>query len=519
MSKAVDPRTPVLIGGGEFTDKSKPEDGLSPHDFLVKVARLALEDTGAAAAVQESLDAISLVEFTMDSPDLRARMGGMYKNPPRTLARLLGHDSMPTEIYAATGGNSPQMLVNDMAERIVNGDANVALVAGAENFGTLIARLKRGIPLDGWGDAPGDDTLGAPLILGTNKPGQSDHEKLHNMHLPVNVYPMFENAIRQHLGHSIEEHMAHLGKLNAPYTEVAAKNPNSWFPVARSAEELTTVTDDNRWVGFPYPKYLNSIIQVNMGAALVMCSTQKADELNIPESQRVYLHGCSDAYDIWNVSERVNYHSSPAIRTMGEKAFKMAGWSVDDVDYIDLYSCFPSAVEIACMELGIAFDDPRGLTITGGLPYFGGPGSAYVMHSIVQMMQKLKDKPGTRGLVTANGWFVTKHSCGLYSTTPREGHWQREAQADYQGALDNDPAKVPLEENPEGEAEIETYTVVHGRDGVMLAIVIGRLPNGHRFIANLPNDPAIMLDLQERDSMGRKGTVTQIGGINIFTPA
>lgn len=519
MSGQVDPRTPVLIAGAEFIDKSKPEDGLSPHGFLEKVARLALDDSGVGDDVLGRLDAISLVEFTMDSPDLREQMGGMYKNLPRTLARLLGHDSMPTEIYAATGGNSPQMLVNDMAERIAQGKANVALVAGAENFGTLIARLKRGIPLDGWGDYPNDDTLGVPLTIGSTKDPQTDHEKMHNMHLPVNVYPLFENAIRHHLGHSIDEHMAHLGKLNARFTEVAAKNPNSWFPIARTAKELTTITDDNRWVGFPYPKYLNSILQVNMGAALIMCSAQAADEMGVPDNKRVYLHGCGDAYDIWNVSERVNFHSSPAIKTMTDKAFKMAGWSVDDLDYMDLYSCFPSAVEIACMELGIPFDDPRGLTITGGLPYFGGPGSAYVMHSIVQMAQKLRDNPGKRGLVTANGWYITKHACGLYSTEPVSGGWEREQQSDYQDALENDPNKVVIEENPEGDATIETYTIVHGRDHVRVAIVIGRLSNGRRFVANLPQDQAMMLDLQENDSLGRKGTVTKVNDINIFTPA
>lgn len=514
MAGSIDPRMPVLIGGGEFTDRSNAELGLTPHGFLAKIAKQAVEDTGAADKVTAALDGIAVVEFTVDSPDVRSAMGGRYTNPPRTIAKSLGLESVPTEIYAATGGNSPQMLVNDMAERIAQGDVNVALLAGCEVLGTMVNRLKSGLSLDDWADDPG----GAPEIVGTNRPGHSDHEKLYGIDLPVNIYPLFENSIRGHMGHTVDQHMDHLGNFFAPFTDVAAQNPNSWFPIARTASELTTITDDNRWIGFPYPKFLNSIIRVNMGAALVMCSSGAADDMGIPEDRRVYLHGCGDAYDIWNVSERVNYHSSPAIRTMTERAFDMADWSVDDLDFMDLYSCFPSAVEIGCMELGIPFDDPRGLTITGGLPYFGGPGSAYVMHSIVQMAAKLRANRGKKGLVTANGWFVTKHACGLYATEPKEGPWAREAQASFQPGIDNDPAKPVLEENPEGDATIETYTIVHGRKGPERGIVIGRLPNGHRFLANTPNDAITLNDLQQREGLGRPGTVTQIDGLNIFTP-
>ncbi len=113
------------------------------------------------------------------------------------------------------------------------------------------------------------------------------------------------------------------------------------------------------------------------------------------------MRGCADAADIWNVVNRVNYHSSPAMRMMGKKAFAMADLDAGDLDFIDLYSCFPSAVELACQELDIAEDDPRGLTVTGGLPYFGGPGNNYVMHSIVVMADRLRANPGATDCVRA----------------------------------------------------------------------------------------------------------------------
>ncbi|MDP2125046.1 MAG: acetyl-CoA acetyltransferase, partial [Parvibaculum sp.] len=262
------------------------------------------------------------------------------------------------------------------------------------------------------------------------------------------------------------------------------------------------------------------IMQVDQAAAVVMMSVEKARELGIPQSKWVFLHGCADANDLWYPSERVNFHSSPAIRMMGRKAFAMSGWKIGDLDYFDLYSCFPSAVQIGRDELGIAEDDPRPLTVTGGLPYFGGAGNNYVMHSIATMMDKLRAKPGTKGLVTSNGWYVTKHGLGLYSTTPREGKWEREQPATYQAEIDAE--KHPkVEEKPNGKAKIETYTVVHGRGGAEFAILFGRMADSDaRFVAHTPNDPATLQDMLTRDQLGRPGTVTSPadGSVNIFTP-
>ena len=186
---------------------------------------------------------------------------------------------------------------------------------------------------------------------------------------------------------------------------------------------------------------------------------------------------------------------------------------------MDLYSCFPSAVEYALDAFGLAEDDPRGFTVTGGLPYFGGAGNNYVMHSIVTMLEKVREKRGAYGLVTANGMYATKHACGIYSTIPTKGAWKRENPKDYQKQIDALPRpKVAVEAN--GEATIETYTVVHDRNGPMLGIVIGRLADGSRFVANTPaGDVAAMQTLMDTESLGRKGAVHHENGKNVFVAA
>ena len=509
-----DDRMPVLVGCGQLVQKEKNvEKAKSPLELMADAARHAATDTGLGEKLWGALDNITTVRFITDSPDARGFPFGVYSNAPKTLANLLGANPGKC-CYGPTGGNTPQYLINYTAEQIARGETEVALVAGSECFGSLMRALGQGKTLP-WNDDPG----GERIDIGTEKLGVTEVEKKHKLQFPVNCYPLFENAIRGQYGRTVAEHQLAIGRLMAPFTEVAAQHPCAWFPVKRTPEEIATEGPDNRYVGFPYTKYMNAIMQVDQAAAVVMMSVKKARELGVPESKWVYLHGCGDANDLWYLTERLNFYSSPAIRTMGRKAFDMAGWKIGDIDFIDLYSCFPSAVQIGRKELGIADDDPRSLTVTGGLPYFGGAGNNYVMHSVATMMDKLRAKPGSKGLCTANGWYVTKHSIGLYSTTPKEGAWERENPATYQAEIDAEK-HPPVVEKPNGRARIETYTVVHDRNGPNIGIVMGRLDEGGgRFVAHTPNDLSTLQDLMDRESLNRPGSVvTGADGMNIFTP-
>jgi acetyl-CoA C-acetyltransferase len=349
--------------------------------------------------------------------------------------------------------------------------------------------------------------------------GYSDHEAAHGIRAALNVYPLFEQAIRGARGRSLAQHRAALGRLFAGFAAVAARNPLATRRQGYGADEIVTPTPANPMIGFPYTKLMNASAYVDQSAAVLVCSAAKADELGIAAARRVYLHGCAEGNDHWYMTERWNLHSSPAINRVVRRCFDMAGRSLADVAAFDLYSCFTSAVEIGCQEIGLAEDDPRGLTVTGGLPYFGGPGNNYVMHSIAEMVQRVRAKPGSFGLVTANGNYVTKHAAGLYSTAPLGRPWQREAPAVLQTELDGLP-KAPFTETPAGAAVVESYTVVHGKAGPELGIIVGRLrDSGRRFVANTPGDAATLADLEARDSLNRPGTVQSVGGRNRFLPA
>lgn len=511
-------RTPILVSGGQFTQRTVKEkkinESLSPIEMLAKVSRAAIADSGAGDKLARAIDTISVVRFTADSPGDQGRLPKrMFRNPPLSVAKHLGISPRRT-IYTATGGNTPQWLVNRTAEEIARGESDVALLAGGEYIATLLGAMKNGIDL-GWAKSPDSDPGSDPEEIGDMRPGVNDYERAYGLHFPVNTYPLFENAIRAIKRRTPQEHLEWLGKFFSPFSKVASENPYAWFPVYRSPEEISTPSEKNRFVGFPYTKYLNAVIEVDMAAAVIMTSVGKARELGIPESKWIYIHGCADATDIWNVTERVNYHSSPAIRMIGKKAFAMANLDVGDVSFIDLYSCFPSAVELGCQELGISEDDPRGLTVTGGLPYFGGPGNNYVMHSIVTMAEKLRANPGKFGLCTGNGWYVTKHSAGIYSTKSVEGEWQREDPKSYQGEIDSMPHPA-VEQKPQGRAKVETYTIITDRKGKRFGLIVGRLDNGSRFLANTPDDDATLDRMMREEIIGREGQVSVEGDRNLF---
>jgi acetyl-CoA C-acetyltransferase len=507
--------TPILVGAGLTVQKQKDlAKAKSPVQLMADAAGVALDDCGQSAGVSVALDTVASIRFITDSPEARAIPFGQYSNPGRTVANLMGL-SPKQSLLAATGGNSPQMMINELAERIAQGRSEVALLVGGEGFASVMRAVGTGVDKSDWNDHPDEK----PEEIGKEKMGVLPVEHRHGLFFPVNYYPIFENALRAHLGRDMQTHLQHVGKLMAPFTEVAAAHPQSWFPVARSAEELITASDENRWVGYPYPKYLNSVIRIDQASAVVMMSVGKARELGIDESKWVFLHGCSDANEIWHGIERQDLHRSVAIHEMTKQAMAMAGWTIDDIDIFDLYSCFPSAVEVACREMGIAEDDPRPFTVTGGLPYFGGAGNAYTLMSVATMMHKLRANPGAKGLCNGNGWFLTKHALGLYSTTPLEGPWQREDPAILQAKIEAGPRRSYVEA-ASGEGWIESYTVAHVAGKSPQGILIGRMSDSDdRFVAHMTPEGDHVARLMSEDGIGLKGTLAaQEDGTNIFTP-
>lgn len=293
-----------------------------------------------------------------------------------------------------------------------------------------------------------------------------------------------------------------MGELFAPFTKVAAKNPSASAPVERSVDELITVTPSNRMICDPYPRLLVARDQVNQGAAALLMSVAAARRLRVPEERWVFLHGHADMVD-QPLLDRLDLTYNSASVLAVQEALAGAGIGIDDVSTFDLYSCFPVPVFNFCDGTGLATDDPRGLTLTGGLPYFGGPGNNYSLHGIAETVSEMRDRPGQFGLVAANGGIMSKYSVGVYSTTPV--NWKPDNSAALRAEVAARPT-VPVTVRADGRATIETYTVRYDWP-VRTGIIIGRLDDGSRFLA-LTEDPELVGLLSDGEPLGTSIVVT-----------
>ena len=482
----IDPRTPVLIGAGQLLQRVPPDDALEPVDMIAEAARRAADDAGVPA-VLHAIDSVRIVSL----------LSWRYVNHAALVAARIGASPRETA-YTSMGGNTPQTLVNKTAMAISRGELDVALIGGAEAWRTRMAHRKQDTK-PSWTVEP--EGTAAHVVLGDELPMTHPAEVARGIVMPVQLYPVFENAIRGAAGRSVDDHLRVISELWARFSQVAAANPYAWIQDAKTAEQIRTASPDNRMVGFPYTKMMNSNNDVDQAAALLMCSVEAAQRFGVPEDRWVFPLAGTDAHDTPAVSNRENLHSSPAIRVAGRRAFELAGIGVDDVKHVDLYSCFPSAVEIGAMELGLNLE--RQLTVTGGLSFAGGPWNDYVTHSIATMAGVLRADPGSIGLCTANGGFTTKHAIGLYSTTPpRDGfRWE-----DVQSDVDASTTPRELAEEHEGPVTIESYTVMHERDGSMASTIVPCLtPEGHR-TWTVSTDTDLMKAMTTDDLIGRSAT-------------
>lgn len=469
--------TPVLVGIGQYSEVFGTEayEGLVPVAIAERAAQLALADAGVPSSAVDVLACTR--QFDESVPGFPPMLGGP-DNFPRAVANRLGADPARC-IYAVTGGQSPQELVTELAGEIAAGRTRVAVAVSAEAISTVLHLSKSSEKPDlaevvAVPENAADENRGVGLtgILAST-------QVAHQLTDAPTQYAIFENARRTRLGQSRAEQAEEIGRWFAPFTEVAAANPHAAVRTAFTGAELIEVTDANRMIADPYPKSVVAREKVNQSAAVVITSEEVATELGIPKDQWVYLHGHSDLKDRELTHRQDLSRSEPAVAAINA-SLKMAGISLDDVTDFDLYSCFPIAVSAVASDLGLSPEDPRRLTATGGLPFFGGPGNGYSMHGIVEIVDRCRQNSEAWGLVGANGGMFSKYSVGIYSVVPCP--WRRGNDKVLQAELDAPPS-VPVTLHPNGMATLETWTVRY-EGGAPRAVVIGRLASGERFVAN-----------------------------------
>ncbi|GAA4745514.1 acetyl-CoA acetyltransferase [Gordonia alkaliphila] len=493
----VDPSTPVIVGVGQAAERPDDADyaALSEADLAARAVRAALADAGAATDLAAAVDVVAATRsFEISSPAAQSPFG-RPDNLPRAVSARTGMNPRRA-VAEITGGQSPQHLVNEFGAEIAAGRCGPTLLFGAEVMSTVRQALAGRI------DPAPDYTeeVGGQLEdRGFGIAGLTSVESVkHGVMLPIHQYALLENARRHRLGLSAAEYAQQMGELFAPMTAVAARNPYAAAPREHTAAELATPGENNRVVATPYTRRLIARDHVNQAAAVLMMSVGEAAAAGIDPARWVFLHGHADTAEA-PVLERPELSATPASDAALAQALDMAGVGPDDIAAFDLYSCFPIAVSTVADALGLRADDPRGLTATGGLPYFGGPGNNYSMHGIAEIVDRVRSAPGTRGLVTANGGLLSKMSVGVYSTAPAP--WRPSRSAALQECLDRGP-RIPLSRFPDGPATVESFTVLDPDRDAPVGVVIGRRDDGSRFIGLADPDDAVLAERLLGDPIG-----------------
>jgi acetyl-CoA C-acetyltransferase len=476
----VDPRTPVIVGAAQLAPSGGAAEG--PIALAVQALRLAAQDSGAGERLLSRADAVGHV----------ATLSWPYGDEAALIAGELGISPSQTVRTAQFGGDGPGLLAAEMARAIAAGELDVALLSGAEAIATLRGLQREGTTPE-WSS---QDTGAVPTKrLGTERPGNNEAELAVGVAAPVYIYALLETALQRG---DRDEHQRAIAELWSRFSEAAAGNPHAKLRRVVSVEELLTADAGNRPVSAPYTKLLTANADVDLATAMIMCSAEAADGAGVPRERWVFPLAAAHAHEEWFFSERPELAAAPALGAVGRAALEHAGVAIDDVDHVDLYSCFPSAVQMAAAELGLD-GTRRPLTVTGGLTFAGGPGNNYTSHAIATLVDRLRAEPDATGLCTAVGWYMTKHAALVISGHPGpapfavlhpqvDGRKPRRATADFSG-----------------RATVEAYTVPYARDGSPEAVIVSAIaPDGTRALAR-SSEPGLV---GTGDPLGRTAEIS-----------
>lgn len=436
---SLDPRTPVLVGAAAVVQR-EPDPALArePAALMREALERAAEDAGSRALLARA-DTIHVPRGTWSYPDVG-----------RLLAEDVGAGTVHSHL--AQLGVLQTALLGRAAQDVAQGRSDVALVVGGEAAHRARNARRRGVAVS---ETPQQDA----------RPDEVDvpHGTIVNaselrarMVSAVSQFAVIENALRAAQGESPAYHARQIAELWADLGRAAAQNPTAWLSKPFSADEIATPGPRNRMLAFPYTKRHCSQMNVDQAAALIVCNVETARALGVPRERWVFPWCVFESNHMVPLTERRALHRSPGFARAGERALAHAGLGVSDVAHLELYSCFPSAVQVQLRELGVSAD--RALSVTGGMAVAGGPFNNFVLQALARMTEVLRADPSSVGMVNAVSGLLTKQGVSLWSSepAPRPFAWQ-----DVGDTVAAEVETVEVHDDARGEGRIASYTVVH----------------------------------------------------------
>jgi acetyl-CoA C-acetyltransferase len=477
----VNPRTPVLVGAASRTAHGA-EPGAAPE--ALELALEAVRASGPASL----LSRVGLILVPQGT--------WRYQDPGGAIARAVGADarSVVGEI-----GVLQQTLVTMACRVIAEGQADAVLVVGLESKRRDLLAAKAGIaltPLEASGSP--DETL------------LPDHDVLtraeieRDLAVPAHQYAIVDNALRHADGIDHAAHVDRLGRLWAGFAAVAAERPDALDRSRPTAADITTPSPDNRMLATPYTKLLCSQWNVDEAVALLFAAAEVADADGLARDGWTFPVMAAESNHMTVMPARAELHRSPATGLLGNSVHEHVGVHPADADHLDLYSCFPAAVQVQARELGI--DVGRPLTVTGGMTFFGGPLNSYVLHAIATVAERLRDTGGV-GITTAVSGMLTKTGLGVWSSSPPVDPFRA---IDVSAAAEQATELQPFEPDLVGGGRVVGATVVHDRGVPSRIAAVVESDAGDRTVG-VDRDASVAAELCDADLCERKVDIVSPG--------
>ena len=478
-------RTPVLVGIGVATRREENfELSLEPMDLMLEAVRSAGDDCGSPLALAAA-QSIAVP---------RGRWS--YSNPAGEIARAVGAPAATTVL--ASVGVLQQTLIGEACARIAAGEAHTTLVAGADaGYRLLRAQIAGQAPAEReQGDAP-------DIFMAPQDELRHPAEKRAGLQMPVGLYAIMESAYRASQGWSVGEHRNRIAALGERFSRIAAENPHAWQRTTADAAAIRDASPRNPMQAFPYTRSHCSSWNVDQAAALLFCSAARAAELGIPRSRWIFPLASTESNHMVAVSQRKDLAACPGAAIAGRAALDAGAVTAADLDLVDLYSCFPLAVETYAAALGLPLT--RDLTFTGGMPFAGGPYNNYVLQATCRAAELLREGRGRTALVSCVSGVLTKQGFGLWSTSaPTAGYALR----DLTESVAKEVRTLDVVDGYTGAAKVAGYTVLHGRGQEPRGVALVDTPQGQRAMVTT-QDPQLIERMQQEEFVGRTLQVEQ----------
>ena len=492
----LDPRTPVIVGIGFHQERNDdPTQCVEPYQLMVRAVRNAAADAGRAALVTE-LESISVPQGMWQ-----------YRNPGRLVAAALGCPAAKSVVSDL--GVLQLTPLSDLCRAIADGAQGLGVVTGGEAQYRALRGMSTQQPAPET-EQP-EDTPPPDVHLKSPDPVCSDLEGQRGLSMPVELFAIIESALRHEQGLDVETHRDRVAQLYSAFSEIAAANPHAWRREPMRAEEIRDATGRNAMLAFPYTKRHCTQWNVNHGVAIIVCSAARAEQLGLHRRRWIFPVAAAESKHVVVLAQQRRLHSHAGTVLCGERSLALAGLTTADLTAAELYSCFPAAIQSFARDLRLEGVCP--LTVTGAMPFAGGPCNHFSLEGVARMVEVLRaGGSGSRaGLVANLSGIFGKQGCVVLSTVPNAAGYGFEDVTARAAELD---PPLPLDGDYAGPATIVGYTVVFMRDQRTHAVAICDTPGGARTVAR-SDDTALMEAMTREEFCGRVVEVSSDGRLTL----